>query len=172
MSSPSANAHSPTAADLELRNSKKPKRGRDTMENTRPSSVKEVVQETPLSAGAKTPESAQWGTPVETPNPAWVKATHADPIDTEKRSSNHCSMLGRHGNPSFAFDLHPLPRAGIMPNLTFSFILSLLLDGRDLKLRFLKQFPFLEFAISSFVFMPLHSPNILKSFLHSHLVFT
>ncbi|XP_031111866.1 uncharacterized protein LOC116015840 [Ipomoea triloba] len=83
MSSPSATAQSPTAADLTPRNSKKPKRGRDMMEKPLPSSTEEMVQETPLSAGLNSPESVQWGTPVETPNPAWGKSIHADPINTE-----------------------------------------------------------------------------------------
>lgn len=51
------------------------------MESQAPRQAEEATQETPLSADPLTPESAQWGTPVETPNPTWGKKPSADPID-------------------------------------------------------------------------------------------
>lgn len=43
-------------------------------------------QATPLADGLKSPESVQWGTPVETPNTAWGRKDTPEPLETDEVS--------------------------------------------------------------------------------------
>nr|GMC57896.1 uncharacterized protein LOC109179535 isoform X2 [Ipomoea batatas] len=83
MTTPATTARSTEEQDLLQRSTKKSKRGRDsTVKNPR-MATDEVIQETPLSAGLMSLESAHWRTPVETPNQAW-----------RKRLSGHGGLAG------------------------------------------------------------------------------
>lgn len=81
--SATATAQSPSANTSQERNSKKSKRAREPTELHSTSPVDGIVQETPVSAGLKSPESAQWRTPVETPNNAWGRKLNYDPLEKE-----------------------------------------------------------------------------------------
>ncbi|XP_031096887.1 uncharacterized protein LOC116001136 [Ipomoea triloba] len=69
-SSPAATTRSPEDEDLLQRSTKKTKRPRERIETTDSLSSGNNAQEAQLLADLKSPESAQWRTPVETPNTA------------------------------------------------------------------------------------------------------
>nr|GMC60628.1 uncharacterized protein LOC109169367 [Ipomoea batatas] len=71
MTTPAMTARSTEEQDLLQRSTKKSKRGHDSTVITPRMATDEVIQETPLSAGLMSPESAHWRTPVETLNQAW-----------------------------------------------------------------------------------------------------
>ncbi|XP_031112012.1 uncharacterized protein LOC116015986 [Ipomoea triloba] len=81
-----ASTRSPEDQDLLERSTKKSKRGREVEERARGTPEVEMVQETPISTGQKSPESAQWRTPAATPNHAWYQHQAQERIDEEQVS--------------------------------------------------------------------------------------
>lgn len=76
---PTATTRSPEDQDLLERSTKKSKRGRELEERVGFKPDDELVHETPLSAGLKTPKSAQWRTPAATPSHAWQQERPQEP---------------------------------------------------------------------------------------------
>ncbi|XP_019159673.1 PREDICTED: uncharacterized protein LOC109156274 [Ipomoea nil] len=73
VASPAATHRSPEEQDLLERSTKKAKRGREAIESPLPLHAADYSQETPIVAGASTPDSQQWRTPDATPNQAWTR---------------------------------------------------------------------------------------------------
>nr|GMD16073.1 uncharacterized protein LOC109156274 [Ipomoea batatas] len=82
--SSAATTRSPEEEDLLQRSTKKTKRPRDNKETPGQTPLVDTVQEAALFAGLKSPDSANWLTPVETPNMAWGKKDIEDPFEKEE----------------------------------------------------------------------------------------
>nr|GME10406.1 uncharacterized protein LOC109174707 [Ipomoea batatas] len=81
-----ATALSPEDEDLLRRSTKKTKRGRDLSKQPSTSPIDGIIQETPMSAGLKSPDSTQWRTPIETPNNAWGRKENYESTEQEEVS--------------------------------------------------------------------------------------